>query len=435
MRRMLILLVMAMVLLVGCGKDPQPADSKISSSPTGSEGSVDSPDTPDKNNDPIVDPDKACYDVFTGNEVWGENYALYHGNDGQLMLFDAASGLCLPYCFDASCPHDKHGYTSPGGERVACISYDFPMTTFSLRDDGSYFYDNYKGTLYRADREGRNRKEIARVTDPVNTATGIFAHYYTKDDLFFTYVSNYEVLPMEGSDGPIPGEWIMGDQLEKNEAGIYRINLNDGTTSYLYRMNEYNSLVSYMHEENGHLFFVTTWLDVPFDTLPDGFTDYAAYEAALAEHKYLAVYDYDLAAGELRQVALIEKTVAQVYFGDGFYVVTYGLEDIPAELYRTSGEKIRDLDFSISLCPSMHSDRYLYYQRYVMGAGTYTYGIYDIAENAVVKEITLDETIAPGPWAAAVGDAYYFQGNHTYYVKAEDLWNGDMSKRIELRSN
>ena len=84
----------------------------------------------------------------------------------------------------------------------------------------------------------------------------------------------------------------------------------------------------------------------------------------------------------------------------------------------------------------MHSDRYLYYQRYVMGAATYTYGIYDIAENAVVKEITLDETIAPGPWVAAVGDAYYFQGHNTYcYIKAEDLWNGDMSKRIELRSN
>lgn len=427
-KSVLILLILITALLTGCGKDPGPAGDGNSTAPTGSEGR---PDTPETDKSPVIDPDNACYTTFDGEEVWGETYALYHSNNGQLMLFDTVSGLRLPYCFDAACPHTGQGYLRPNGEQVPCISYDFSMTAFSLRDDGSYFYDRGSSTLYRADREGRNRKEVAQITDPVSLATHIFSNYYTKDELFFNYVCHYEVIPVEGSDGPVPGEWVTGERLEKNEAGIYRINLNDGTASYLYRINEYDCLVYNLHVYNGHLYFVSEWLDVPFDSLPDGFADYEAYTEALREHRHLAVCDCDLSSGELRQIAAYEKASQAVYFGDGFYVVKYNDNEKPAELFRTSGEKIRDLNFNIQLCPSAHSDRYLYYQYYV--DEYYTYGIYDIVEDTVIKEITLYGSDAPGPWAAAVGDAYYFEGEHLYYINAEDLWNGNSGKRVELR--
>ena len=427
-KNILIILILITALLAGCGKDPQPAGDGNSTAPTGSENQ---PDTPETDKSPVIDPDKACYDTFQGEEVWGEAYALYHTANGQLMLFDVASGLCLPYCFDASCPHTEQGYRKPNGEQVPCISYDFSMATFSLRDDGSYFYDLDNGTLYQADREGRNRKEVARVTDPVSTATHIFTSYYTKDDLFFNYVRNYEVIPVEGSDGPIPGEWNLGDRLEKNEVGIYRINLNDGTASYLYKMNEYDGSVLNLHVYDGHLYFTAEWLDVPFNSLPDGFSDYEAYAAALTEHKHDAIYDYDLTTGELRQLAAHEGILLAVHFGDGFYVITYNNNEKPAELFRMNGEKIRNLNFNVQKCPSMHSDRYLYYQDY--DEYSYTYGIYDIVEDTVIKKITLSEDIAPGPWAAAVGNTYYFNGKHFYYVNAEDLWNGEPGKRVELR--
>ena len=431
MRKMLILLIMAMVLLAGCGKDPQPADGGNSSARTGSGGDTNPTATPAANSDPVIDPDNACYDIFTGSEVWGATYALFHNSDGQLMLFDVASGLCLPYCFDASCPHTAQGYKSPNGGSVSCISYDLSSVTFSLRDDGSYFYDWYRGSLYHADREGRNRREVVHVTDPVTTATQILACYYTKDDLFFTYSRNYEAIPVQGSDGSNTGEWIMGDPLEKNEAGIYRINLKDGTTSYVYQISEYDCLTSNMHVENGHIFFASTWLDVPFDTLPDGFVEPEAYQTALAEHLHTGICDYDLTTGELHQIDTLTGTLADAYFGNGFYVIRHDYADTPAELYRTSGEKIRDLNFNISLCPSMNSDRYLYYQDY--DGKSYTYGMYDIVEGTVLKKVSFDEEFAPGPWAAIVGDACYFYGRHLYYINAEDLWNGDLSKLVVLR--
>lgn len=428
-RNLLILLILITALLTGCGKGAQ-ATNGGNSSPSGTDGQSNSANAPGQNDGPIVDPDKACYDTFTGEEVWGEDYAIYHTNNGQLRLFDAASGLCLPYCFDASCPHTEQGYKNASGEQVSCISYNLSSSTFSLRDDGSYFFDKSRNTLYQADREGRNRKAIAHVTDPVNGTSNILAEYYTKDDLFFTYVNNYEMIPVKADDSSIPGEWIPGDRLEKSEAGVYRINLNDGTTSYVYKMNEYDCLVYKMHVENGHLFFMNNWLDVPYDSLPDGVTEPNAYRAALTKHMHVEVYDYDLSTGELRQVVAFTNALADVYFGNGFFVVTYESADSMPELYRTSGEKIRSLGFHVQLCPSMNSDRYLYYQRYSNEA--YIYGIYDIVEDTIVKEITISDGTAPGPWAAVVGDAYYFKGRHYYYVNAEDLWNGDMSKRVTL---
>ena len=365
----------------------------------------------------IFDPDNSCYELLAGQDVFGENYALYHMNDGQLMIFDTISGLSVPYCFYPECQHSRDYI---GKDGLGCNSYGYAMNTVSLRNNGSYFYK--APFLYHADQTGYNRKEIVEVKDEV-VLSDIVAEYYTKNEVFLSYVIQYEPIRDESNEGG----WIAGSPLERREAGLYCINLDDGETSYVYRETElYDAMVVSIHVNNNHVYFVVDGLDVPFSELP--IEDPTLYAESLSNHKFWNVYDYSMSTGE---TYLIEQGqgLKGVCWGDGYYVVTGDYFGGKAIIHNLIEDTIEQLAFQVDACPAFHCNRYLYYQSY--DNGETTYGMYDIVEKCILKEIKTSSQL--GEWVAAIGNSFYFSGENLWYIEAEDFWNENWNKKVKLR--
>ena len=367
-----------------------------------------------------INPDTSCYSLVTGQDVFAENYAIYHTKDGQLMVFDTASGVSIPYCFSPNCQHEKNNNID--SKTTGCLSHCYAMNTLSLRDDGSFFFSS--PILYRADQMGYNRKTVVKVKDAVAVAS-VLVEYYTTDDLFLSYILTNEAVP----DGREDGGWIIGDHLDKREAGVYRISLNDGKTSYVYQEKGlYDATIVSMHVDEGRLFFVVDGFDIPFAELPA--EEPEAYNKALAEHKQWSVYEYRISDGKTRLIKQY-KGLGGAFFGDGYYVVTSGSQGGEVTICDTNGEAIRELSFPVESCPFFHSNRYLFYQYYDNESAECAYGMYDITEESILKEV---KTTTPlGQWIAAAGDSYYLSGENLWYINAEDFWNEKWDRGVKLR--
>ena len=87
--------------------------------------------------------------------------------------------------------------------------------------------------------------------------------------------------------------------------------------------------------------------------------------------------------------------------------------------------------FLIESCPFFHSNRYLFYQYYDNESAECAYGMYDITEESILKEV---KTTTPlGQWIAAAGDSYYLSGENLWYINAEDFWNEKWDRGVKLR--
>ncbi len=364
-----------------------------------------------------------------------ENMALYHDNHERLQIYDVKSGQDLPFCFDPGCEHER-GQKSRTGEVIkkGCIAYEFYMDTVMLQGDTCYFMDRFSGEVYSSDQRGENRRLLGRIPTYVQTNNVFFS----KDALFATYSTQYEMIELKGENGE--PQWVIGEKQAVDTCGLVRFDLKDGTFTEIFREQGYNAMVSQREIRGEHLYFQYSYTDLPY-MAPDGnmfgferpeeFKDLSVeeYIAERYSRYKMRIYDYDIATGELVTILDNEPIINVCFCKDFFATAVSGSGK--TKLYRYNGECFRELNYT--LFRGVWSDDHLI-------------GVFEEWPNdcLMIDETTGDElkrvtipqnTIFP---YSIIGESCYGSVHKdgtsgSGYISAEDFWNGDFSKAIAFK--
>ena len=222
--------------------------------------------------------------------------------------------------------------------------------------------------------------------------------------------------------------WVSGDALDKRKVGIIRVALSDGKIEEVFSADDlYDLYISPMVEYNGHLHFLCSGLDVPFDTLPNGFEDWAAYNEAATKHSRMRVYDYNIASGELSLIISEDHNDAYDFAQD--YIVKSS--KLNGELYDASGNFIRKLPFSVGRV--IQSDEYIIVQESMDVNDTKRrFHMYDADEDKIVRSVEIENLTLQ----YAIGDSYYgIIDGKTFYISAADFWAGNTDRYVILEDS
>lgn len=367
-------------------------------------------------------------DIVLGEAFLTEDYVLYHNENGRLQIFDAVSRKNLVFCFDPGCEHNQgRTIATPQGVRSVdegCISYNISTATVMLLGEHCYFAD-FEGDVVRSDNRGENRKVIG--VFPSNIL--MKEVFYSKGALFASYNTQYELKEIKEENGT--SKWIFGAEKEKRTAGIGRLNFSDGTSSEIFKREDYNASVFYHDVRGNHLYFAYTYAEIPYmgpngeirGEVPEDLKDLSPEEYLEEFNKryWMDIYDYDIDEGELR--IMVQKVrCGQVTFCNGFFAIQPE-GDTDTHLYGYSGGLLRKLE-GIALS-NVNCDNH------VIGFRDHKYILIDEKTGGILKSVTRPEVNAFYP-RVIIGDSCYGTGTingvyGSFYLPTEDFWAGNFS--------
>ena len=364
---------------------------------------------------------KATPRQTSGEETHVENVYFYKpsGSNRPLYFFDTSVGKGGPFCFDPACEHRKAVITETGEVvKQGCPAYDYSELGVFLSGEHIYFFA--ESCLYRADRQGNNRKVITKLTNPYEGPT---AWCFTDEALYMSYTLSYEYTMVKKSDGTL--EWRAGKLREKPEAGLLRIPYSGEGEEVIYRTEEYyEGQVWDIKKHNEKICFCVGGMDRPsnyVDVIND--PDWKEKIEEEKRHTFIKAYDYTIDNGETKLLFEPRQN------NEGFYLFfdTYGFlnESGTLELYRYDGEKapVPETQFW-RIYPSSHD---------IIGWDK------EKREGIKVSEETgkvLNQS--PLTWEdfnlqCVIGANYYgFVGKQLAYISEEDFWGGNKNGIIIL---
>ncbi len=390
---------------------------------------------------PFVNDGERFVCVDTLNEgFFTEKYALYHDYHGQLQIFDVATKRDVVYCFDPACEHDKRKKVETldnGIEKVVeegCMGYNISLYPVMLLGEHLVFLDHSRN-IVQSDLQGENRKVLT--TFPTNFMANRL--FFSEDDIFSTYNTNYELIEITGENGE--KDWIFGEAKDKDTAGVGRVNISSGRADEIFRREDCSATIYFTTIRDKHLYFAYCYSDMPFmsedgDTwrkIPDEWKD-LSIEEYLEKRKgriWMDIYDYDLASGELR--CIVDRLAqGRINFCDGFFAVYLETpeNDIRTYLFRYTGEMFRELEgFTI------YSD--LYCEKHLIGLCDGEVQMIDEDTGEVLKSVEAPENDCFVP-RVFIGESCY--GNvvredfrcFAGYISVDDFWNGKFENAIRF---
>jgi hypothetical protein len=377
---------------------------------------------------------RVFFDPFSFDMTMSESFAFVpaYGDTGA-QYFDTASRTEILFCFEPNCEHKAPRYDNLTGEMTGshCAAKSLRGRAYYLTADAGYFFS--WPNLVKTDRQGLNQKTIATVEEPID-----FIEYEIYTDKYYaaTAMISYEHTKVNNSDGSVT--WMQGAPLEKEVAGILLVSLTDGSSKLIFRDDEhYDALTTDLYEYQNHLYFVETYLDVPFSSLPqvsDDTDNWEEIELERRPHFTMELYDYDLATGKL---TMVHRSAGEGYgfrFGDGF-ILQYR-DSITGEgsmLYRLNGDVWTGLPWEVS--DRVMTDGTPIFSSYESGVTTYR--MYDPDKKELLHEIAVSD--GKFRLSVAAGNSYYgsvsvswSNGLQPAYITAEDFWNGNFDGAVIL---
>lgn len=424
--QMVLLCLLLCLLAAACSGD----EGNGSDSGDGSGGITAEPGKPTE----AVKNSRAFFDPFLNNMTMTEKYAFIPRGSVGARYFDVASRSDVLFCFEPNCEHQGLRYDDRQknvGDH--CAAWCVGDSVFYLTGDYGYYFQ--WPNLVQTDRQGMNQKTIGKVDEPLDSQ---FYQLYTDQYYFTTAQICYEHTKVEEEDGS--ERWLLGDRLEKEIGAVVMMSLTDGTSKFIFRdEGHYSGCVSDLYEYQNHVYFINTYLDVPFESLRQtnaDRTDWLEVDIENSKHFYVELYDYDIAADELKLILRRDKQRTGFRFGDG-YILQFvdGYSEEGPKLYKMNGEFLADLPWSVG-------DRII-----TDGTPIFTYWkdnvrtlrMYDIEKGEVLREIIVND--GEFNLHVAVGDSYYgtaYSGDGTCrmaYIAAEDYWNHAFDRAVLFKTH
>ena len=399
-RKLLVLFFFVMLMTAACNV----SDEKNSSEET-----------------PFSNEEYVCIDSFRQGFLT-EEYALYHGNDLQLRLFDAASQTDIAFCFEPNCEHEQEKRSRTGELlQEGCVSYNYSSYPAMFLGENCYFLNQETGEVICSDRQGANRKVIGTIPQYILPHSVFFA----KDIVFVTYANSYEMIETKGENGET--QWIVGDSKPKKTCGIVAIDLKTGEYRKLQEVEEYSAFINEYDVRGDHLYYQLCYMDIPYispnletedpSLIPEGMT-VDNYWEELRKHGWVDVYDYTISTGELRTV-LQHKQSETVVFCKDFFAME---EETTTGMYRYTGERFRELDFPMT--NGVRSDSGLVCRK----GDSFVQIDENTGEIVKTSPIPADEFIP----RAIIGSSCYgtYRSKTPGYLSAEDYWSGAIDRVV-----
>lgn len=348
--------------------------------------------------------------------TYTEGYMLYIDN-GPRCYYDVKSGNAGVFCFEAGCEHKRSVRDNDGNIiRQGCAAYDYMDAPVFLYGDYLYFFSS--NCLYRADRQGNNRKKIVELTTPYEVNESFC--FYSNEAFYIAYSLSYEYSFVKKNDGS--SEWRAGKQKEKPEAGVLRIPFSGGKEEVIFHSDaNYAEKIVGFWPYDGQVVFIVQSMDRPsnyVDLSKDGWQELVEEEQS---HTFLELYSYSESTGEVKRIVEPRPGIGIYFYSDVYGVIDK--EPGTMELYRYNGEKVASTDGNLFF--GVLSD----------------YGIigwdYDSRE-AVLLDESSGKILKRSPFkredfslSVVVGKSYYgwftdSEGNYIRaWIEADDFWSGN----------
>lgn len=335
LKKMIVVFALMVCILVACSAD---ADKSFVD-----EKQTDNRERDGQNSDNSADASEVIMDFQYAYSAKGVCYI----KECIAHFLDAETGNDVVLCSKPNC---KHKRTSLYNEST-CDAYlgsnsnhafltDKNLFFFSAPEDnpedGSIFFDY---VLYKADLDGRNRKEVTRLID----VGSIIYVAYCDGKVAVCYISTTDRNKKEYYDESEAG--FSYGQRDKQKAGVYLIDIESGEAQLVDEYEEYVASCSNCMFSNGKLYYWVYVCTEDFD-FSEYIDDENFYEKTI-EVRSTDIYEYDMSTAEKRRVYdgdinLINEA------GECYYAVTDRLEKEYMILFKNGEEKARFTSEEIS---------------------------------------------------------------------------------------
>lgn len=381
--------------------------------------------------------DEVCFSqfFFGGDAALAERYVLYY-SDGMYRIFDVKSKSDIPYCFEPNCTHKAPVWDVSGKLlQDGCPAYKFGGSPV-LRGDNTIWFT--LSELIQGDREGKNRKTIAKLEIPCGI---VYDQIYTDKDFFYTYTQSEEYTKEKDKNGN--EYWLPGETLEQPECGIYRISLETGEQQYIYRFFGYDSKIRQLFSYGDSIYFTLHYSRKPYIN-PDWNNPEEDWEAIQEENRknlVMEVYSYNMNTKELVCLAEERANFKDVFFGNGFFCV-YDSDVKSAEWFDLTGTKLRETETRVSGSCYFAMDGVAFYHLRDEKNHYQVFEMYDVVNNKVLRHVERGGSmLGISNVMAIIGTSYYV---HVFYpdgtsceawISEDDFWNGDWDKSVILKES
>ena len=367
---------------------------------------------------------------MTGDSFLTADYALYHDHHGRLQIFDVTTKKDLVYCFDPGCEH-KPAKTGWNGEilEAGCIAYDISRFPVMIKGEHCYFL-NDKNEVCVSDRQGQNRKVIARIPGYIINPYNV---YFSENAIFVDYSTQYEMVEVKDSNGE--SRWNIGGTKQKLTGGVVSVDLNTGKVRELFRREDHSAYVAQGAVRGNYVFIGYSYNELPYvgptgeangfslEEILNGKT-LEEYRAELPKHTWTDIYVYNTTTGEIKLFMEHQQDFA-LFFGDDYYV--YNKIGENGKFYRYNGEKKLELTFPVK--GGFPTDR-----GFVCTDVTtpWDYWLTDTNTGEVVKKVTIPYALFHP--SCFIGDSVYGLIGRTTagYISAEDFWAGKTENAVKF---
>lgn len=374
MKRILCLLTMICLILTACGKDKSDNDN---------------------NNTDIqsVSLDFTCITSYSDSGM------VYQNESGILHFYDLASGYDTALCSKANCKHEGVSAANPkptcdGYVEGSCFSpaiyYDNLYFLYTPDKKESSYADLSTKVLCKADKDGTNRNEIAKLDNAQTISASAYSGHYYACAYYNSFDDN-------------------GQSLDKRVCKLSVIDLDSGRICTTPSYENTQGIINKICFDGESAVFAYTYTTEDIDLSKQNDSDYEEYLKGIIKTELIR---FNFAGGEAENICTLDASITDIGFG-------YALSDEnePALISLSdSSRKSLDSDY----LPYLMTDKGVL----VYGKDDNSLALYDISSGKTTKLGIKDKNTS----VAAITDSYVYM----YYSVGKDTFLGYVERSVLL---
>ncbi len=220
------------------------------------------------------------------------NRGVCYLSNGYARYQEAGTGEKITLCTKPNCTHGEKG----NRQTEPCDAYLGINPGFLIMNDTNLFFitcpeDNsqslfFDRVLYKADLDGKNRKQITLLSDVENVFVGAYANGW----LALAYIVSDKKETVGKSDS---------EQLDKCISGVYLINTESGEKRHIRELEEYNANCYQVYIYDGILYYTFLYYKEQLE-----YSQYRPeeYYNKLKEVAVQEIWAYDITSGKEKMV-------------------------------------------------------------------------------------------------------------------------------------
>lgn len=338
---------------------------------------------------------------FTSAKSYSDMGVTYVSDSGILHFHDLASGYDTALCSKANCKHEGVSAANP---KPTCDGYvEGSCYSPAIYGDNLYFLytpdkkessyaDLSTKVLCKADKDGTNRNEIARLDNAQTISASAYSGHYYACAYYNSFDDN-------------------GQTLDKRVSKLSVIDLDSGKTYTTSAYESSQGIINKIYFDKESMVFAYTYTTEDIDLSKQNDSDYEEYLKSIIKTELIR---FDIDSSKAENICTVDASITDIGYG-------YALsdEDEPALISLSDGSrKLLDNHYS----PYIMTDKGVL----IYNKDDYSLAFFDISSDKITKLGIKGKNTS----IAAITDSYVYM----YYSVGKDTFLGFVDK-AELLSD